>query len=125
MKRQEIEEFLHHEMNTHLIPNTILFVPGDETHPPTHMEETETPILASLNMFAAVGLAYQLKKPTIWAVHHTAGNDDTYKVVDLRTRTGRDQAQIENGSEIALRSTASHLIKHSKTPKSPGRKKPP
>ena len=57
-KIEEIEEFLRHEMNTHLIPNTILFVPGDETHPPTRTEETETPTLASHNMFAAIGLAY-------------------------------------------------------------------
>ena len=54
-KIEEIEEFLRHEMNTHLIPNTILFVPGDETHPPTRTEETETPTLASHNMFTSIG----------------------------------------------------------------------
>ena len=38
LKNQEIEEFLRHEMNTHLIPNTILFVPGDATQPPNRTE---------------------------------------------------------------------------------------
>ena len=39
-KRLEIEEFLLHEMNAHLIPNTTLFVPGNETHPPTRADTT-------------------------------------------------------------------------------------
>jgi hypothetical protein len=100
-KRQEIEEFLHHEMNTHLIPNTILFVPGNETHPPIRTEETETPTPASHNMFAAIGLAYQLKMTKIWAINHNKEEENTYNVVDLRTRTGRDQENMKDDSEIA------------------------
>ena len=89
-------------MNTHLVP-------GDETHPPTRTEERETPTLASHNMFAAIGLAYQLKKKTIWAIDYSTDNDNTYKVADLRTRAGRDHEKIVDGSKIAILSAATHL----------------
>jgi hypothetical protein len=97
LKNQEIEEFLRHEMNTHLIPNTILFVPGDATHPPKRTDETKTPTLASYNMFAAIGLAYQLKFTAIWAINHNKNEENSYNVVDLRTRTGRDHEKIVDG----------------------------
>jgi hypothetical protein len=85
-KRAEIEEFLYHEINTHLIPNTILFVPGDETQPPTRTDDTEKPTMASYNIFAAIGLAHQLKMTAIWAINTNNDDPTTYEVTDLRTR---------------------------------------
>jgi hypothetical protein len=96
-------------MNAHLIPNTTLFVPGNETHPPTRADTTELPTLASYNIFAAIGLAYQLKKPTIWAINHKREQDNTYTIDDLRTRAGRDHRGIENDSKEAQTSAAAHL----------------
>jgi hypothetical protein len=52
-------------MNVHLIPNTVLFIPGETPGPPIRTEEKEHPTLASYNIFAAIGLAYQMKKTTI------------------------------------------------------------
>jgi hypothetical protein len=107
-KRTEIEEFLYHEINTHLIPNTILFVPGDETQPPTRTDDTEKPTMASYNIFAAIGLAHQLKMTAIWAINTNNDDPTTYEVTDLRTRAGRDKEKIKDGSDKAKRTTAAH-----------------
>ncbi len=59
-------------------------------------------------MFAAIGLAYQNKKPAIWAINTSDDNASTFEIADLRTRNGRDQEQIKHDSEKAKRCTAAH-----------------
>jgi hypothetical protein len=59
-------------------------------------------------MFAAIGLAYQNKKPAIWAINTSDDNASTFEIADLRTRNGRDQEQIKHDSDKAKRCTAAH-----------------
>jgi hypothetical protein len=106
---KEIEHFQGHEMNVHLIPKTVLFVPGDEINPPTSTEETQHPTLASFNMFASIGLAYQMGKTTIWTIYHPTTDGDTFTITDLRTKTGREAGNICEDSKEAKLSTAQYL----------------
>ena len=98
--------FLEHEANAHLIPTTILFIPGRRTHPPTQTSQ-EAPLRGSYNLFAALGMVAITNDTHIWAIRIPEAQSQGATILDLRSEQGREEANLTQDQDLKW-ATATH-----------------